>query len=79
MPKFHMQDISGNDQDILLWWRDNSPKFPHLAKMTRQFLAAPTSCAFSDRVFSSARKMHDDLEKNTSEGTMESQVIVCLN
>ena len=79
MPQIPMQDISGNDQDILLWWRDNSPSFPHLAKMARQFLAAPASSACSERLFSSAGKMHDDLKKNTSEDTMESQPIVCLN
>jgi hypothetical protein len=79
MPQIPMQDISGNDQDILLWWRDNSPSFPHLAKMARQFLAAPVPSACSERFISSAGKMHDDLKKNLSEDTMESQLIVCLN
>ena len=79
MPQIPMQDLSGNDQDILIWWRDNSPNFPHLAKMARQFLAALASSACSERLFSSARKMHGDLKKNTTEGTMESQLIVCHN
>ena len=79
IPQILMQDISGNDQDILLWWRDDSPSFPHLAKMARQFLATPASSSCSGRLFSSAGKMHDDMKKNTSEGTMESQLIVCLN
>jgi len=53
--------------------------FLHLAKMARQFLVLPASSACSERLFSSAGKMHDDLIKNTSKGTMESQLIVCLN
>jgi len=66
-------------QYILLWWRDDSPSFPHLAKMAGRFLAVPASLACLERLFSSAGKMHDDLKKSTSEGTMESQLIVCLN
>jgi hypothetical protein len=63
MPLIPMQDLSGRDQDILLWRRYNSPNFIYLAKMARQFLAALASFACSDRLFSSARKMHDDFKR----------------
>jgi len=47
--------------------------------MARQFFSAPASSASVERLFSSAGKMHDDLKKNTSEETLESQLIVGLN
>ena len=74
-----MFDSSGNDQDILAWWRQEAPEFPHLSKMARQFLAAPASSASVERLFSSAGKMHDDLKKSTSEETLESMLIIGLN
>ena len=79
MPQIPFQDLAGNDQDILKWWRDHSSQFPNLAKMARQFLAAPASFASAERLFSSAGKMHDDLKKSTSEETMESSLIVNMN
>ncbi|XP_031273550.1 zinc finger BED domain-containing protein DAYSLEEPER-like [Pistacia vera] len=43
-PKFR----SVGDFDILTWWRANTPKFPKLAKMARDFLAIPVSTAQSN-------------------------------
>jgi hypothetical protein len=79
MPQIPVQDSSGNDQNILAWWRDTSNGLPYLAKMARQFLAAPASSAASERLFSRAGKMHDDLKKSTSESTLESQLSVAVN
>ena len=79
LPQIPVIDPSGRDQDILDWWRHEAPDFPHLSKMARQFLSAPASSASVERLFSSAGKMHDDLKKNTSEETLESQLIVGLN
>ena len=79
LPQIPVIDSSGRDQDILAWWRHESPDFPHLSKMARQFLTAPASSASVERLFSSVCKMHDDLKKNTSEETLESQLIVGLN
>jgi hypothetical protein len=79
LPQIPVIDSSGKDQDILDWWRHEAPDFPHLSKMARQFLSAPASSASVERLFSSAGKMHDDLKKNTSEETLESQLIVGLN
>ena len=79
LPQIPVFDSSGNDQDILAWWRQEAPEFPHLSKMARQFLAAPASSASVERLFSSAGKMHDDLKKSSSEETLESQLIIGLN
>jgi hypothetical protein len=47
--------------------------------MALQFLSALASSACAERLFSSVGKMHDDLKKNTNEGTLESQLIVNRN
>lgn len=79
LPQIPLQTSTGEDQDILLWWKDHAPSFPHLAKMARQFLAAPASSASAERLFSGAGKMHDDLKKATKEGTLEMQLFVAAN
>ena len=79
LPQIPLQTSTGEDQNILLWWKDHAPSFPHLSKMARQFLAAPASSASAERLFSGAGKMHDDLKKATTEGTLEMQLSVATN
>ena len=45
----------------LAWWKAKESKWPMLAKMVKQYLAAPASSAGVERVFSAAGKMHGDL------------------
>ena len=47
--------------------------------MARHFLSAPVSFESVERLFSSVGKTHDDLRKNMSEETFESQLKVILN
>ena len=51
------------DTDIVLldWWKNHEYRFPKLAKMAKQYLAAPASTAGVERVFSAAGRMHNDL------------------
>jgi hAT family C-terminal dimerisation region len=42
---------------LLLYWKNNSTKWPHLASMARDYLAAPASSAGSERSFSTGRDM----------------------
>lgn len=79
MPQISVQDSTGADQNILLWWKENESMLPNLSKMARQFLAAPASSASAERLFSGAGKMHDDLKKCTSEPTLEDMLIVGHN
>ena len=53
--------------------------FPNLYNMARRKLSAPASSASVERIFSSAGKMHNDLNKNISEKTLESQLKANLN
>ena len=42
-----------------------------LAKMVKQYFAAPGSSGGVERVFSAAGKMHDDLKKSAKDATLE--------
>ena len=43
---------------MLDYWKLKEMKWPHLAKMAKQYFAAPASSAGVVRVFSAAGKMH---------------------
>ena len=43
---------------MLAWWKTKETKWPALAKMVKQYFAAPASSAGVERVFSAAGKMH---------------------
>ena len=38
--------------DPLVWWQQNENRFPHIAKMARQYLGVPAHSASVERVFS---------------------------
>ena len=54
--------------DVLAWWKAKESKWPALAKMVKQYFAAPASSAGVERVFSAAGKMHSDLQKSAVVG-----------
>ena len=47
-------DVPDIDDPILDWWKKKEEKWPTLAKMVKQYFAAPTSSAGVERVFSAA-------------------------
>ena len=57
--------------DVLAWWKAKESKWPALAKMVKQYFAAPASSAGVERVFSAAGKMHGDLQKSAKDTTLE--------
>ena len=59
--------------------RDRRIKWPNLYRMWRQFHGCPRRSAGAERLFSKAGKQHDDLKKNTSEGTLESSLMAAIN
>lgn len=65
--------------DILVWWREHAARFPFLSVMVRQFLAMPASSAGVERAFSGAGKMHSDLRKSVTEGTLKHSLIAGKN
>ena len=62
----------GKDNDVLIWWGDNQERFPHVAKMARQYLGMPASSETVERFFSAAGLAHSDLHQRKSDGTLES-------
>ena len=81
MPVIQSSDVIGKnedgsditqDVDVLVWWRDvGRARFPHIAVMTRRFLAIPAAGATTERVFSFAGLTLSDLRKSLLEGTLE--------
>ena len=37
LPEIPLQTPSGQDQDVLHWWKHYASEFPNLSKMARQF------------------------------------------
>ena len=56
---------------LLAWWKVKESKWPALAKMVKQYFAAPASSAGVERIFSAAGKMHGDLQKAAKDSTLE--------
>ena len=50
-----------------------------LAKMVKQYFAAPASSAGVERVFSAAGKMHGDLQKSAKDSTLEHSLFAAFN
>ena len=67
------------DIKVLAWWKDKESKWPMLAKMVKQYLAAPASSAGVERVFSAAGKMHGDLQKSSKDSTLEHSLFAAFN
>ena len=65
---------------VLAWWQaKESTKWPVLAKMVKQYYAAPTSSACMERVFSAASNMHGDLQKSAKDTTLEYSLFAAFN
>ncbi|KAJ0091912.1 hypothetical protein Patl1_26502 [Pistacia atlantica] len=67
---------SVKDFDILTWWRVNTPKFPTLAKMARDFLAIPISTAQSNPSFNDSVMKIDPTAIDVDPKTAEAFVCV---
>ena len=65
--------------NVLAWWRAKEQKWPRLAKMVKQYFAAPASSADVERVFSAAGKMHTDLKKAAKDSTLEHSLFAAFN
>ena len=52
---------------------------PALAKMVKQYFAAPASSAGVERVFSAAGKMHDNLRKSMKDSHLEHSLFAAFN
>ena len=78
---FPVSDNASNMKNgwSLTWWCGREGKWPALAKMVKQYLAAPASSAGVERVFSAAGKMHGDLQKSAKDSTLEHSLFAAFN
>ena len=67
------------DVKVLAWWKAKESKWPALAKMVKQYFAAPASSAGVERVFSAAGKMHGDLQKSAKDSTLQHSLFAAFN
>ena len=65
--------------DVLAWWKAKETTWPALAKMVKQYFAAPASSAGVERVFSAAGKMNGDLQKSAKDSTLEHSLFTAFN
>ena len=73
------EEESDRTIDLLKYWKKKEIVWPALAKMVKQYLAAPASSAGVERVFSAAGKMHDDLKKSAKDSTLEYSLFAAFN
>ena len=71
--------LASTEIDLLQWWKNRECRWPKLAKMAKQFLAAPASTAGVERVFSAAGRMHDDMRKAMKDSTLEHSLFAAFN
>ena len=64
---------------ILAWWQAREGRWPNLAKMVKQYFAAPASSASVERVFSAAGKMHGGLHNSAKDNTLEHSLFAAFN
>ena len=64
---------------VLAWWQACEGRWPNLAKIVKEYFAAPASSGGVERVFSAAGKMHDDLKKSSRDDTLEASLFAMKN
>ncbi|KAI8536077.1 hypothetical protein RHMOL_Rhmol10G0228000 [Rhododendron molle] len=62
------------DFDILVWWKNNSNKYPILAKMACDVLAMPVSTVASELAFSTGGRVLDPFRSSLSPSMVETLV-----
>jgi hypothetical protein len=68
---------STTDEPILEYWKRNAKRFPVLASMARDYLAAPASSASSERLFSATGNFLTP--KRSRLGPDALQALACLH
>ena len=55
------------------WWRDNKARFPQLAKLAQQYLAALPTAISLEKVFSGASDLHDEKQNQKNRDSVVCQ------
>ncbi|KAI8564477.1 hypothetical protein RHMOL_Rhmol03G0184800 [Rhododendron molle] len=62
------------DFDVLLWWKNNSNKYPILSQLARDVLAMPVSTVASESAFSTGGRVLDPFRSSLSPSMVETLV-----
>ncbi|KMS64884.1 hypothetical protein BVRB_041670, partial [Beta vulgaris subsp. vulgaris] len=62
--------------DVLMYWRNNSVRYPPLALMAKDILAVPVSTVASESGFSTGGRVLDSYRSSLKPSTVEA--IICL-
>jgi len=49
------------DTESLMWWKQHQQEFPHLARMTQQYLVVPVISSSPERLFNSVGLVKSDI------------------
>ncbi|KAF7130199.1 hypothetical protein RHSIM_Rhsim10G0144400 [Rhododendron simsii] len=60
--------------DILVWWKNNSNKYPIFSKITRDVLAMPMSTVASESAFSTGGRILDPFQSSLSTSMVETLI-----
>jgi hypothetical protein len=74
--RYKKEELLEGNGNIIHWWRDNRGRYPILARIALDLLAAPATTAADERVFSQADDVINDERTRLSEDTAEA--IQCL-
>lgn len=66
--------MSGDNFDILGWWKKSATNYPILSAMVRDFLAIPLSTMSSESAFSCGGRILGDTRSSLSPETLEALV-----
>jgi hypothetical protein len=68
-------DVEPMTTEVLYWWsKVGHNKYPHLAKLARQYLGCPASSAAAERVFSLAGRVFGDHNQNLTPQNLEERM-----
>jgi len=60
--------------DVLMWWSENSNRYPVMARMAREILAIPVSTVASESAFSTSGRVLDPYQSSLSSTTVEALI-----
>ncbi|CAK9294322.1 unnamed protein product [Gordionus sp. m RMFG-2023] len=66
-----LEPVAPETTNVLDWWRGNENRFPHLAKMARDFLCQQTTSVASERTFSLAGNTITKLRNRMAPSTLK--------
>jgi hypothetical protein len=71
LERYNVEPLIDKDVDIIKWWGDNRMRYPILARIALDVLAAPATTAADERVFSEADDVINSDRERLAEDTAE--------